>query len=58
MGEVAEKCFTGTFTNPKLIEPLQIGLGIYATSSIPVVSPVPGGSGALSPDGSAGSTPR
>src|SRR5919201_360031 len=27
-GEVAEKSFTGTLTNPKLIEPLQIGRGI------------------------------
>src|SRR5438477_4970197 len=28
LGEVAENSFTGTFTNPKLIDPLQIGRGI------------------------------
>src|SRR5437588_8407702 len=28
LGEVAENSFTGTLTNPKEIDPLQIGLGI------------------------------
>jgi hypothetical protein len=28
LGEVAENSFTGTLTNPKLIDPLQIGRAI------------------------------
>ena len=30
LGEVAENSFTGTFTSPKLIDPLQIGRGMKA----------------------------
>src|SRR5438477_466855 len=36
LGEVAENSFTGTFTRPKLIDPLQIGRGMARSSAFEV----------------------